>query len=174
MREWGKIGISSRARRDDMEKKKSGFSHDSAQTAYETGRAYYDAQEYDRAVACFLQAADAGHTDAENCLGCCYEAGQGVPRDDKAAVNHYRHAAWHGNVFAQYNLGNCYFEGRGVKRDREGGVRVVSSRGAKRVCNCTTPHGIVLSERDRNGEKCTRGGELVQTCGKPRRHTGSV
>ena len=32
-----------------MEKKKSGFSHDSAQTAYETGRAYYDAQEYDRA-----------------------------------------------------------------------------------------------------------------------------
>ena len=92
-----------------MEKKKSGFSHDSAQTAYETGRAYYDAQDYDRAVACFLQAADAGHTDAENCLGCCYEAGQGIPRDDKAAVNHYRHAAWHGNVFAQYNLGNCYF-----------------------------------------------------------------
>ena len=102
-----------------MAKKKAAPVDSAAQAVYEKGRAYYRAQEYERAFACFVQAAQAGDADAENFVGVCYEAGQGVARNEKEAITRYRHAAWHGNVFAQYNLGVCYAEGRGTARDEK-------------------------------------------------------
>ena len=100
-----------------MAKQKERAADPAAEEIYAKGRAYYQAQDFARAAACFLQAAQKGHPDAENCLGCCYEAGQGVVRDFVRAADHYRRAAWRGNAYAQYNLGNCYAEGRGVARD---------------------------------------------------------
>ena len=46
-----------------------------------------------------------------------YGKGQGVPRDDEAAVRWYRQAADQGHASAQFNLGVSYDEGQGVPRD---------------------------------------------------------
>jgi len=46
-----------------------------------------------------------------------YDAGQGVPRDYKAAVKWYTLAAEQGDAMAQLNLGVNYVTGKGVPQD---------------------------------------------------------
>jgi TPR repeat protein len=58
-----------------------------------------------------------GHVHAQCNLGCCYEHGNGVPRDMGQAVVWYRKAAEQGHSGAQYNLSACYTSGEGVPRD---------------------------------------------------------
>ena len=58
-----------------------------------------------------------GNANAQVNLGYMYDKGEGVPRDDAAAVAWYRKAAAQGNAIAQYNLGLMYANGRGVPQD---------------------------------------------------------
>ena len=46
-----------------------------------------------------------------------YSEGEGVPKDDAAAVRWYRQAAEQGFALAQYHLGGMYANGQGVAQD---------------------------------------------------------
>ncbi|MEK9941784.1 MAG: tetratricopeptide repeat protein [Gammaproteobacteria bacterium] len=61
--------------------------------------------------------AEQGNATAQFNLGVMYRQGQGVPQDDKEAVNWYRKSAEQGYAWAQSNLGVMYGEGRGVPQD---------------------------------------------------------
>ena len=69
------------------------------------------------AVKWFRKAAEKEYAAAQNNLGDCYYAGEGVPQNYTEAVNWYRKAAEKGNVSAQWNLGFCYVTGEGVEKN---------------------------------------------------------
>ena len=58
--------------------------------------------------------AEQEHAKAQFNLGVMYDAGEGVPQDDKEAVKWWRLAAEQGVAHAQANLGNMYELGGGV------------------------------------------------------------
>ena len=65
----------------------------------------------------YRRAAEQGVADAQYNLGFMYRNGQGVPQDDKQAVDWYRKAAEQGDTVAQLNLGLMYYYGKGVPQD---------------------------------------------------------
>ena len=78
----------------------------------------YDRNEaYEEAVIWYRKAAEQGDPRAQNNLGICYERGNGVAADLKAAVRWYRQSAEQGNAIAQGNLGLCYELGKGMTKD---------------------------------------------------------
>ena len=59
-----------------------------------------------------------GDARAQNEVGACYAAGDGVSCQDYGeAVKWFYKAAMQGNADAQCNLGKCYLSGLGVKQD---------------------------------------------------------
>ena len=64
-----------------------------------------------------MKAAEQGDAEAQFNLGGLYADGDGVPQDDKQAVDWYRKAAEQGYADAQNNLGVMYAKGRGVPQD---------------------------------------------------------
>ena len=61
---------------------------------------------------------DGGHQAiAMDSLAICYEIGNGVAKDETAAVEWYTKAAEAGHTQAMYNLGRCYEHGKGVAKD---------------------------------------------------------
>ena len=58
-----------------------------------------------------------GDADAQFSLGVMYEKGEGVAKDNKAAVKWYTLAAEQGFADAQFNLGVMYVNGTGVVKD---------------------------------------------------------
>tara|TARA_B110000014_G_C19986057_1_gene510628 strand:- start:271 stop:780 length:510 start_codon:yes stop_codon:yes gene_type:complete len=58
-----------------------------------------------------------GDADAQFSLGVMYEKGEGVAKDNKAAVKWYTLAAEQGLADAQFNLGVMYANGTGVIKD---------------------------------------------------------
>ena len=88
-----------------------------AEALCKTGIQYAEAENPEKAVACFRKAAEQGHADAQYRLGECYDEGRGVERDLTEAAGWYRKAAEQGHADAQYRLGECYAEGEGVGRD---------------------------------------------------------
>jgi len=86
----------------------------------------FDAEEFWRPVgaarlstglARLLAAAQHGIAAAQNCLGEAYGTGNGVQRDDHAALVWIRKAARQGYAPAQNNLGFIHARGRGVAQD---------------------------------------------------------
>lgn len=61
--------------------------------------------------------AESGIAEAQYRLGCMYEKGDGVSRDDTEAVKWLKLAAKQGHTKAQCKLGMKYFEGEGVSQD---------------------------------------------------------
>ncbi len=80
--------------------------------------AAYDAGRYRVAYAEWVRLAEQGDAAAQVALAGLYEAGLGVPRDDRRAAHWYRTAAVRGHVIAQLNIGDFYSRGRGVDLDR--------------------------------------------------------
>ena len=76
-----------------------------------------DRADYTTAMAIWLDAANAGDTDAMTYVGEIHERGLGRPADPAAAANWYQRAADEGHARAQINLANLYAQGRGVPRD---------------------------------------------------------
>lgn len=65
------------------------------------------------------QTADNAEAKAKFDLGlCCYEGGELIPQDKKAAADLFREAATLGHVKAQLYLGVCYYNGEGVQQDK--------------------------------------------------------
>ena len=58
-----------------------------------------------------------GDADAQFSLGVMYEKGEGVVKDNKAAVKWYTLAAEQGFADAQFNLGVMYYYGHGVPQN---------------------------------------------------------
>jgi len=65
----------------------------------------------------YRNAAENGHSFAQNNLGNCYKTGNGVEQDYQKAVYWYRKAAEKGLSEAQFNLAVCYADGMGVEQD---------------------------------------------------------
>ena len=61
--------------------------------------------------------AESGDKIEQNNLGVMYTNGEGVPEDDKQAVQWYRKSAEQGYADAQFNLGTRYSHGEGVPED---------------------------------------------------------
>ena len=74
---------------------------------------------YNRALECFLKAAEAGVSDAMNYLGIMYKNGNGVMKNSRTAADWYYRAlkADPKNAYAAHNLGVMYYNGEGVPRD---------------------------------------------------------
>jgi TPR repeat protein len=72
------------------------------------------------------QEAIKGKAQAQYNLGRRYQNGEGVPQDDKKAVELYTKAAEQGNANAQYNLGVMYQNGEGVPQDTKKAVDLIT------------------------------------------------
>jgi len=68
-------------------------------------------------VKLYRQAAEQNFAPAQNGVGFCYWAGQGVAKDEAEAVTWFRKAAEQNLAQAQCNLGGCYASGKGVAKD---------------------------------------------------------
>ena len=92
-----------------------------AQTAkalYDEGKAYYDAEQYDKAIPKLKAAADKGHKKAQYRLGMCYKEGYSVAKDRKKAFELFLKSAKQDYAKAQYQLGRAYLKGKGVAADQ--------------------------------------------------------
>ena len=74
-------------------------------------------KNYTEAAKWYRQAADEGHKEAQYCLGCSYDRGEGVACDSYEAVRWWRRAAEQGHTQAQYSLGCCLSSGTGTMKD---------------------------------------------------------
>jgi len=76
-----------------------------------------ESQDFSEAYKCFQKAADLGNAEAQFNLGVMCGKGEGVLKNDTAAVGWYRKAAVRGHPVAQCNLGIHYANGEGVLED---------------------------------------------------------
>ena len=86
---------------------------------YMTGRLYAALSYNVAAVKWYTKAAEQECPEAQYELGVCYEAGDGVGKDEAKAAELYRKAAVQGYAEAQNELGACYSNGTGVAKDLE-------------------------------------------------------
>lgn len=77
------------------------------------------AQDYQKAHALFLEAAQAGHTEAQAYLGRMYAMGEGVEQNYEEAVKWIIPAAEGGNPDAMNRLGVRYYLGQGIDKNKE-------------------------------------------------------
>lgn len=89
-----------------------------AKALYEEGKAFYDAEQYDKAVPKLKAAADKGHKKAQYRLGMCYKEGYSVEKDRKKAFDLFLKSAKQDYAKAQYQLGRAYLKGKGVAADQ--------------------------------------------------------
>jgi len=90
---------------------------DALDAAYEDCMAAYEAGEWDKAYAHFLELARAGHVGAQAMMGLIYYHGQGVAQNHVAAAIWLYQAAQRGYGAAQLALGTLFREGEGVAAD---------------------------------------------------------
>jgi TPR repeat protein len=76
-----------------------------------------------RAVHLYEMAAFQGHARAEDKLGCCYVAGDGVQTDFEKAFMWFSKAAAQGFPTAMYNVGVLCFLGQGVEQSYSEAVK---------------------------------------------------
>ena len=68
-------------------------------------------------------AAEQGDVFGRNALGNMYDAGRGVPKDDKESAKWRTLAAEQGNSQSQFNLGVMYENGKGVPQNDKTAVK---------------------------------------------------
>lgn len=84
---------------------------------FNEGMDAYSHGDFPAALKEFKAVADSGDRYAQFNLGVMHALGQGVRKDEEAAVVWYRKAAEQGLAWAQFNLGQAYEEAFGVLRD---------------------------------------------------------
>lgn len=90
-----------------------------AQKNYEAGVAYFNVGQYNKAFACFKEATNIEHAQAQYNLGVCYLEGKGTAQDYKKAVEWFEKAGEKGVKDAQYNLAEMYKARLGVPKDEK-------------------------------------------------------
>jgi hypothetical protein len=93
-------------------------------------RANGAAGRLDEAVKFYKQAAEGGDARAMVSLGLLHEAGEGVPRDLKAAADLYAKAAARGSADGAINLAFALMKGVGVDRDTTRAVSLLKTASA--------------------------------------------
>lgn len=91
---------------------------------------YFSETDFERAVAYYRKAAEAGDAAAMNSLGVCYGFGRGVERNPRTSLDWYRRAAERGYGLSMVNLGLAYQLGRDVETDY-GRARIWYERAAE-------------------------------------------
>jgi TPR repeat protein len=86
---------------------------------YHLARHYYGQDDYRNALRCYKQAAESGISAAAYELGCMYDDGKGVDKDEEQAMHWYVEALKGGDPDAANTLGVRYMFGSGVDQDRE-------------------------------------------------------
>ena len=84
-----------------------------ADKLYEEGKKLYDEKKYEQAFPLLKKAAEKGHKKAQYRLGRCYDKGNGVEEDNKAAFTWYEKAAKQDHAKSQYQLARYYLKGKG-------------------------------------------------------------
>lgn len=87
------------------------------QAGFNEGLDAYSHEDFPVALKEFKALADSGDRYAQFNLGVMHALGQGVRKDEEAAIGWYRKAAEQGLASAQFNLGQAYEEAYGVSRD---------------------------------------------------------
>jgi tetratricopeptide (TPR) repeat protein len=85
----------------------------------ERGWLYYGQEKYDKAMECFLDAAEMGSANAINAIAIYYYEGRGNEKNLQKAAQWFRYAAEMGYASAQRNLGDCLRKGEGVPQNME-------------------------------------------------------
>ena len=75
------------------------------------GDYYYDQKQYKKAFSWYKKSAEQGFAQAQYNLAWCYEAGEGVKKNETKAFEWYQKSADQGFAKAQHNLGICYYNG---------------------------------------------------------------
>ena len=82
----------------------------SAEDWFLAGQEAYWNDQYEKAVECYLTAAEMGDSDAMYQLGNCYAEGEGVEKDPYEAFAWYQKAALLGNKDSWYAMGDVAFD----------------------------------------------------------------
>ena len=85
----------------------------------EVARFYYKQKSYADAFKWYEAAAKQGNPDGINGVGCCYNGGLAVEKNEEYAVQLFAKAADKGSERAQYNLAMAYYSGKGIDLDWE-------------------------------------------------------
>lgn len=87
---------------------------------YLLGEYYYTGtkKDYRRALAYYLQAAEAGHILAQRRAGEMYMSGKKIGKNVDEAIKWYTLAAEQGDIVAHYQLGECYWLGKKQDKNR--------------------------------------------------------
>ena len=85
----------------------------------ELARFYYKQKSYADAFKWYEAAAKQGNPDGINGVGCCYNGGLAVEKNEEYAVQLFAKAADKGSERAQYNLAMAYYSGKGIDLDWE-------------------------------------------------------
>lgn len=85
----------------------------------ERGWLYYGQEKYDKAMECFLDAADMGSANAINAIAIYHYEGRGHEKNLQKAAQWFRYAAEMGYASAQRNLGDCLRKGEGAPVNME-------------------------------------------------------
>ena len=88
-----------------------------ANADWNKGLAAYERGDYATALREWQPLAEQGIAKAQHNLGMMYAQGQGVPQDDKAAVQWFRRAAEQGDANGHFTLAGIYYFGEGVPQD---------------------------------------------------------
>lgn len=81
-------------------------------------------QSISKEIGKMKELAEKGDAAHQYSLGCCYQAGHVMPRDEKMAVHWFEKAAHNGNHMAAYRLAGCYWQGRGVRQSDKKAIQL--------------------------------------------------
>lgn len=89
-----------------------------AEAQYKLGELYCEKlANKSEAIKWFTKSTNNNNSEAQMCLGCCYQHGYGVEIDQTKALEWYFASANSENVRAMASLGVCYYNGYGVEQD---------------------------------------------------------
>ncbi len=121
---------------------------------FRQGQAFFQgdrvAQDAQRAHACWLQAAAAGHAGAVMALAGQYASGEGVERDVALAIAYYREAAEQGDVQAQLEAGRLLLLRKEPSYDRKEAtvwLKRAATQGSEEAEALLTQHGLQGEEK---------------------------
>jgi uncharacterized protein len=102
--------------------------------------------DYDTALREIRPLALKGDAEAQSILGTMYANGQGVPVNNKKAVDWTRKAAEKGFANAQYNLGIMYDTGTGVSKDGKEAAKWYRKAAEQKVIEAQFNLGMMYEE----------------------------
>ncbi|HLJ70944.1 MAG TPA: caspase family protein [Roseiarcus sp.] len=100
----------------------------------------------DEAIGLYQQAAEAGDARAMVSLGLLYEAGDGLPKDLKAADELYAKAASRGSADGAINLAVALMKGAGIERDTARAVSLLKTAAAGGSAIATYDLGVLAQQ----------------------------